>query len=379
VQYAVELFAGGGGLAVGLRRGGLRPIAAVEVDEYAAATFAANHPDVTLIMKDIREVNGHELLSASPSGTIDILAACPPCQGFSTLTSKYRRSDDRNILVKEVARIAGETLPLAIMMENVPGLAQRGLPILTDLIVDLEKIGYVVDYKVLQVADYGVPQMRRRLVLLAGLGFRIAMPRPTHSKDGRRDTPVWRTLRDVIGFGGPTYRIDDATALGGFESVDWRVVRKLGGANLDRLRQAQPGKGRGLIPKHMRPLCHQNDISSFRNTYGRLEWDKPASTITSGCLSPSKGRFGHPDELRTISLREAAILQTFPVDYRFIGDKIDKACGVVGNALPCLFAERIAAHVALTADRVSPWLPAEVVKRRRELAASAAPRVGAVH
>lgn len=365
VQYdfaptAVELFAGGGGLAQGLRDAGVRPVAAVELDSYAADVFAINHPDVELLRKDVREVSGQELLTASPSGRVDILAACPPCQGFSTLTTKYHRSDHRadprNFLVGEVARITRELQPAALMLENVPGLAGRGRPILDALIESLEEDGYVVTWSVLQVADYGVPQTRRRLVLLAGKGFSIPMPDPTHSRHGRDHRPPWRTLRQALTIQAEPLRIDEALAKGGFHTANWHVIRKLGKANLERLRHALPGKSRGTLPRALRPECHRDRDEGFTNTYGRMAWDQPSSTITAGCLSPSKGRFGHPEELRTISLREAAMLQTFPPSYKFVGDKIDAACSVVGNALPCMFAEMIAKRVVRSIDRARPWL-----------------------
>lgn len=356
VPTAAELFSGGGGLAQGLRDAGVRPVAAVELDDYAANVFAANHPDVELFRKDVRQVSGQELRSASPSGRVDILAACPPCQGFSTLTSKYRRLDPRNFLVAEVARITRELQPTALMLENVPGLAGRGRPILDALIEDLEGDGYIVSWSVLQVADYGVPQMRRRLVLLAGKGFSIPMPDPTHSQRGRNGLPRWRTLRDALTVKTMPVRIDEAMAKGGLHTADWHVTRKLGEANLERLRHALPGMGRSALPKALRPECHRDRDDGFTNTYGRMAWDQPSSTITAGCLSPSKGRFGHPDELRTISLREAALLQTFPPSYRFVGDKIDAACSVVGNALPCLFAQAIAQRVVRAIERARPWL-----------------------
>ena len=339
---AAELFSGGGGLAQGLRDAGVRPVAAVELDSYAADVFEANHPDVRLFRKDVREVSGADLLAASSSGRVDILAACPPCQGFSTLTTKYHRSDyrtdPRNFLVGEVARITRELQPAALMLENVPGLAGRGRPLLNSLIEDLEADGYVVTWSVLQVADYGVPQTRRRLVLLAGKGFSIPMPDPTHSQGGRNGLPAWRTLRDALTIEGEPLRIDQALANGGFQTANWHIIRKLGEANLARLRHALPGKGRSALPKELRPECHRDRDDGFTNTYGRMTWDQPSSTITAGCLSPSKGRFGHPEELRTISLREAALLQTFPSSYKFVGDRVDAACTVVGNALPCMFA-----------------------------------------
>lgn len=365
---AAELFAGGGALAVGLCRGGLRPVVAVEIDDSAVWTFRANHPDVALFHSDVRSVSGRALLDASPSGTIDVLAACPPCQGFSTLTSKYAKTDPRNELVAEVGRIARETLPLAIMMENVPGLAQRGLPKLDALSAELQGLGYVVRHDVLQVADFGVPQRRRRLVLLAGLGFAIDMPRPTHARVPTRDRALWRTLRDGIGdFRRQPVRVDEALAGDGLEGADWHLVRQLRAANLARLAAAVPGHSRRHLASELRPTCHRGEGEGFRNVYGRMEWDRPSSTITAGCLSPSKGRFGHPDELRTISLREAAALQTFPPDYRFVAKGIEDACSIVGNALPCLFAQRITEQVVHTLRHATPWLPPEVAERRRAL------------
>lgn len=357
---AAELFAGGGGLAQGLRDAGVRPVAAVELDDGAADIFEVNHPEVELFRKDVRAVTGKELLAASPTGRVDILAACPPCQGFSTLTTKYRRSDPRNFLVAEVARITRELQPAALMLENVPGLAGRGKPILDALIEDLEVDGYLVNWSVLQVANYGVPQTRRRLVLLAGKGFSIPMPDATHSQRAIHGLPRWRTLRDVLTVAAEPVRVDEAVKSGGFHTADWHVVRKLGKANLDRLKHAIPGKGRGELPRHLRPACHQDHDDGFSNTYGRMEWDQPSSTITAGCLSPSKGRFGHPEELRTISLREAALIQTFPRRYRFDSGRIDSSCSVVGNALPCMFAEAIARRVVRSIERARPWLRSQL-------------------
>ncbi|WP_184280167.1 DNA cytosine methyltransferase [Brevundimonas vesicularis] len=360
-MYAAELFSGGGGLAVGLRDAGVRPVAAVEVDRYAADTFALNHPDVKLFDRDIRTVTGKDLLDASPTRRIDILAACPPCQGFSTLTSKYKRDDERNGLVAEVGRLAAEALPQAIMMENVAGLAGRGKPILDRLIAQLIDLGYVVRYEILQVADYGVPQRRKRLVLLAGLGFSIDMPKATHDRDGRNGLPRWRTVEDAI-LGHPAaLDIQEAALLGGFAATNWHVVRRLGPENRARLAATEAGTHRSSLPIELRPKCHQNKPQGFGNSYGRMRWDQPSSTITAGCLSPSKGRFGHPEQLRTISLREAALLQTFPKDYKFPSGKIDGACSVIGNALPCLFAQQIANQVKRTIASVGAWLSTEHV------------------
>ena len=341
---AIEAFAGGGGLAVGLRDAGFRTVAAVELEPHAAATFKANHPDVHVFRQDIREVSGAELLKLA-SGHVDVLAACPPCQGFSSLTSKWQRNDPRNDLVSEVGRLARELLPEAIMMENVPGLAQKGKPLLEALVQELQQLGYVTNHDVLQVANYGVPQRRRRLVLLAGLGFHIEMPEPTHNRTGAKGLPRWRTLRDAIHGLEPPLTFQEAQDRGGPQLFAWHVVRTLSPQNQLRLNAANPGRTWSDFPEELRVECHRGNYNGFSNVYGRMEWDQPSVTITAGCTTLSKGRFGHPDQDRTISLREAATLQTFPSDYVFETPFFERACEIVGNALPCSFAETIARQV----------------------------------
>lgn len=342
---AVEIFAGGGGLAVGLERAGFRAVAAIEVEKHAAATFKANHPDVQVFRQDIREISGSALLELG-GGSIDVLAACPPCQGFSSLTSKYRRDDPRNLLVAEVARLTKEISPTAVMIENVPGLANKGRPLFDDLVSSLESAGYVCNWSILQVANYGVPQMRRRLVLLAGKGFKIEMPVATHSRGGTDGKSRWRTVRDAIGTMSDAMPFVEAAEKGGAHLFDWHVVRKLSDVNRERLLHAKSGASGMETPDHLRPPCHRDGYSGFSNVYGRMSWDEPSPTITAGCTTLSKGRFGHPDQLRTISLREAALLQTFPPDYHFETDAFERACEIVGNALPCDFAAAVAGKVS---------------------------------
>lgn len=349
---AVEIFAGGGGLAVGLKRAGFTAVAAIELEKNAAATFKANHPGVQVFRQDVREISGAALLELG-GGSIDVLAACPPCQGFSSLTSKYKRDDARNALVSEVARLTEEILPQAVMIENVPGLAKKGRPLFDDLVFRLEALGYVCNWDVLQVADYGIPQTRRRLVLLAGKGFRIEMPTRSHSRTAKEGLPKWRTVRDAIGHLCDAIPFIEARANGGAHLVNWHVVRQLSPANQLRLKQAKPGAAGANTPDHLRPPCHRGGYTGFSNVYGRMSWDEPSPTITAGCTTLSKGRFGHPDKNRTISLREAALLQTFPHDYHFETHSFDRACEMVGNALPCDFAEAIARRVGLTINERS--------------------------
>ena len=345
---AIEAFAGGGGLAVGLRDAGFRTVAAVELEPYAAATFKANHPDVHVYRQDVRKVSGEELLKLVPGEHLDVFAACPPCQGFSSLTAKWRKEDPRNSLVSEVSRLAGEMRPRAIMMENVPGLANKGKPLLDTLVEELESLGYITNCDVLQVADYGVPQRRRRLVLLAGMRFHIDMPEPTHSKTARDGLELWRTVRDAIYGMDEPLTFPDAKSRGGAQLFGWNVVRQISPENRLRLRNAKPGGSWSDFPEELRVKCHRNGYKGFSNVYGRMEWDEPSATITAGCTTPSKGRFGHPEYDRTISLREAATLQTFPHDYIFETPYFERACEIVGNALPCKFAEAIARNVHRT-------------------------------
>ncbi len=343
---AVEIFAGGGGLAVGLKEAGFNTVAAVEVEPHAAATFKANHPTVQIFRQDVRTVTGAMLIPLT-GGKVDVLAACPPCQGFSSLTSKWRKEDERNSLVNEVGRLAGELRPRAIMMENVPGLAKKGRPLFNALLEQLETLGYEINWSVLQVADYGVPQRRRRLVMLAGLGFSIAMPEATHSRTGDDGKPKWRTVRDTIAGMEEPFTFSEAKKRGGAQALDWHVVRQLSPANIERLKLSRPGGNWEDFPEDLRVPCHRNGYKGFSNVYGRMVWDEPSGTITAGCTTLSKGRFGHPEKDRTISLREAALLQTFPPDYRFDTPHFERACEIVGNALPCVFAEVIARQVRL--------------------------------
>ena len=340
---AIDLFCGGGGLTVGLKNAGFSVIGAVELDPYAASTFQANHPEPRLFIQDIQYVTGKDLLALTRTGSIDLLSGCPPCQGFTSLTAKYRRDDPQNQLVNEMLRLVEETLPHAVMMENVPGLTQRGSKLFTPMIEKLQNLGYLVEFDILQVADYGVPQFRKRLVLLAGLGFRISLPAPTHSRSGNT-LPKWRTVREAIGDLPPPLSMSEAKKQGAFPTQDWHVVRDLAPQNKARLLVTKPGKSWKDIPEELRPLCHRGGYDGFSNVYGRMEWEDVSPTITGGCTTLSKGRFGHPEENRTISVREAARLQTFPDEYVFDTSFMEPVCKIIGNALPCDFAAVIAAQ-----------------------------------
>jgi len=341
---AIDLFCGAGGLTLGLKRAGFNVVAGIELNTEIAKTYKTNHQMTKLLIKDVREVTGKEIFELTDLKEIDLVSGCPPCQGFSKLTDKYHKKDPRNDLLLEMARLIEEMTPKMVMMENVPGLATRGKPLLDEFVERLESLGYLVNKDILQMADYGVPQSRRRLVLLAGKGFHIPLPKRTHcfKGDRKRRLKPWLTLADVIKNMEKPVTLSEAKERGAPNKFNWHVVRDLKEISIERLKSLKAGSSRGSLPTELRPRCHVKSNKGFTNVYGRLSWEQTPPTITSGCTSPCMGRFGHPDELRTISIREAALIQTFPRRYKFDTKFMDTACDLVGNALPCLFAHKVA-------------------------------------
>jgi DNA (cytosine-5)-methyltransferase 1 len=347
---AVDLFAGCGGLTSGLRAAGFDVVAAIEKDSDAASTYAANHRDVLLYQQDIRRVSAAGLLRALDlprRETLDLIAGCPPCQGFTRLTEKRRRRDPRNALISEFLRFVTVLRPKACMLENVPGLLTRGKRYFSRLCEGLRRAGYYVEYDVVELADYGVPQFRKRLIVLGVLHEPMPIPEPTHGEPGSRRRP-WKTVRNAIGkLPSPparsVIRAGQAVPL-----YQWHYARDISDAVRLRLKYARRnGIGRKSFPASLRLACHNRRPDGFYDVYGVMVWDRPAPTITSGCTNASKGRFGHPAEARPVTAVEAALLQTFPTGYKFKGSGVDSVAAQIGNALPRRFARVVGKAIRL--------------------------------
>lgn len=328
---AVDLFCGAGGLSEGLTRAGFRVVGAVDNDQLAVDTYRLNHRRTRVWLRDIRRLPPGEMaaeLGLRP-GELDLLAGCPPCQGFSSLRTKHRRvsvEDGRNGLVARFAGYAEELRPRALMMENVPGLADDVR--LTRVLTRLRRLGYHLTHGVLDAADYGVPQRRRRFVLLGLLDGAVAFAEPFRRR---------RTVRQAIGrLPSPSDSRDPLHSHGETRSVE---VRR-------RIEAIPPEGGLRLLGAEQQLRCHR-DSDGFYDVYGRMAWDAPAPTITGGCINPSKGRFLHPEQHRAITLREAALLQSFPSSYVFSLERGKyRAAELIGNALPPAFVARQASRIA---------------------------------
>ena len=333
---AVDLFSGCGGLTQGLKDARFRVLAAVELDSLAAETYRINHGDVFLFNRDIRNVSTFDILKACDlrPGELDLLAGCPPCQGFSRLRDNNRRSrmvDPRNRLIDDVIRLTKALRPKVILIENVPNLAQYSRYLTFKR--RLRHLGYVISDAILDVADFGVPQRRKRLVVLASAVGKMHHLPPNS---------VRRTVRDTIAKLPEPHRSNDP-------------LHNFGEARSERIRQLigcvpKDGGSRSDLPKHFRLKCHKK-TDGYSDVYGRMAWDDVSPTITGGCINPSKGRFLHPEEDRAITLREAALLQSFPPTYVFSLKRGKYAAAeMIGNALPPAFsrlqAEAIRAHLA---------------------------------
>lgn len=321
---AIDLFSGCGGLTEGMKQAGFKVIAAVEIDQYATETYKMNHKNVNLFKQDIRSLNPDSIKKILGKEPLHLLAGCPPCQGFSSvrrLNKKEPAKDVRNELIWEYYRFVEALMPLTLMMENVPGLADYKP--FQNMVEKLKRLGYSnIKYEKIWIQEYGVPQRRRRLVLVASRIGKIDIP---------RGNKKFKTVRDCIGNIEPVESTTDLLHKI-YPKHTPKVYEKISKIPLD-------GGSRKDLPVDYQLKCHMKENVGFNDIYGRLKWDSFSSTITGGCLNPSKGRFLHPQENRCITAREAALLQTFPIKYKFPTNINKSAIALmIGNALPPEFS-----------------------------------------
>lgn len=337
----VDLFSGAGGSALGFILAGFRLVGALDSYRPAVDTFEYN-----LGFRPIEaDATSFDFSSwAHDLGDVDVVVGCPPCQGFSRMGNPQLSTDGgdpRNRLVYVFLRAVEAIRPKAVVFENVSWMAKayHGKYLL-ELMQRLRKLKYTVDWRILDAANYGVPQHRRRLILIALLGERPVFPEPTHGRPGSKEVLEgirlpWKTVRDAIW---------DLPSIGPGEthpSVPNHVTRKLP-ENWLRLIRAVPkdGGSRRQAPKELWLPCHRRH-NGHNDVFGRLWWDRPSNTITTGCWDPSRGRFVHPEQDRGLSLRECARLQSFPDDFVFTGS-LSSVAKQIGNALPPKLAQKVA-------------------------------------
>lgn len=328
---AMDLFSGCGGLSLGLHRAGFKVLAAIDNDKLSSATYRMNHKRTHLVEKDIQSVSPKELmvqLGIAP-GTLDLMAGCPPCQGFSTLRTLNGSRDveePMNDLVYEFLRFARAFLPKTLMMENVPALLLDSR--LDKIKSEFKTLGYKCVARVLNAEKYGVPQRRLRMILLAS-----THGNPSFAVPNRR----LRTVSQAIGMLQPPQLSEDPLH-------NYRVRRADHVMSLIK-RIPKDGGSRTDLPVTDQLRCHRKS-DGFKDVYGRMAWRKPAPTITGGCINPSKGRYIHPVDDRAITLREAALLQGFPKSYEFdMSRGRYPAAQMIGNAFPPKFAEHHARSI----------------------------------
>lgn len=332
---AVDLFAGAGGFSLGLKNAGFEVVGAFDNWDVATRTYAANfeHP---VRVCDLSKTSGTKLLSLidMPPGSIDLLVGGPPCQGFSVQRIGADQ-DVRNHLVLEFGRLVAEISPRLFMMENVPGLlGKRGKALVEEFATLLARAGYQLSRGVVNAADYGVAQLRKRVIFV---GWKAGMPPFDFPPPAYKSTQFKTVAEALTGLPSPPL---DLTPQPG-DPLHRRT--KLSPLNQRRIELIPPGGGMQDLPDDLKVECHKIGAAKIghRYVYGRLAPDRPSATITARFDSFTRGKFGHPVEPRNITLREGARLQSFPDDFQFLGTQ-EAIAAQIGNAVPPLVAQTFA-------------------------------------
>ncbi|MGI6438383.1 MAG: DNA cytosine methyltransferase [Sphaerochaeta sp.] len=333
--YAIDLFCGAGGLTHGLVKAGVDVRLGVDIDPACEHPYVANN-NARFLLKSVEELEASELERHYRKNGIKLLAGCAPCQTFSTYNQKATESDKRWWLLLQFSRLVDELSPDLVTMENVPRLIEQN--VFDEFVANLEGNGYSVAYRVVNCAEYGVPQQRNRLVLLASKLGPISLLTP--EQFGKRP----RTVKEAIGNLPP---LEAGTS---HPKDPLHQCSALSEINMRRIKASRPGGTWRDWPRELVADCHKKSSGkTYPSVYGRMTWEDPAPTMTTQFFGFGNGRFGHPEQDRAISLREGAILQSFPPDYEFTppGEQVcQKSIGrLIGNAVPVTLGEVIGASL----------------------------------
>lgn len=337
----VDLFCGIGGLSFGMKKAGFNILAGFDLDWTCKYAYETNN-EAIFNYKNIKDVTSQDILPLYSPKSIKVLAGCAPCQPFSSYAFKNKEKDPNKYdLLYEFSRLIKEVHPDIVTMENVPSIATFALKnVLADFVSTLEEEGYYVSYQVVYCPDYGVPQTRKRLVLLASRFGEISLIPPTHQPN------AYVTVKEIIGTLSPLKagETDPKDSL--------HRCCALTPINQKRIEATPYGGSWKDWPAELVLECHKRKGGkSFGSVYGRMKWESPSPTITTQCTGLGNGRFGHPVQDRAISAREAALLQTFPMTYKFFSDEetvsLTKASRYIGNAVPPRLGEIIAESIKI--------------------------------
>jgi DNA (cytosine-5)-methyltransferase 1 len=334
---ALDFFCGAGGMTRGLLDAGIKVVAGFDSDERCGETYERNNSDVKFVSKDIRSLTIKDLMQFACSDSFEemLFAGCAPCQPFSQQKKGDRRVRDATLL-GEFGRIVELAKPGYVLIENVPGIAKvKGFSTFLRFLETLSRNGYKYVFDVINAKHYGVPQNRRRLVMIASRFFLPSLPKPKYGPTIR----PYRTVRQAID------HFPELETGKYCSEIPNHVAALLTPLNIERLiHTPHSGGDRRSWPSYLRLNCHSGNYNGHTDVYGRMAWDTPAPTLTGRCNSISNGRYGHPTQNRAISLREAASIQTFPDGYVFYGSNKHIALQI-GNAVPVRLAEELGKHI----------------------------------
>lgn len=335
----VDIFCGVGGLSYGLKSAGLKILAGFDLDPFCKYPFERNCKSI-FVNEDVKKVTAEAVKCRFGGTQIRVLAGCAPCQPFSTYSQSRKSKDDRWQLLRDFLRLAIEIRPEVITMENVPRLAHN--PVWNEFVAGLAEVGYEVSWDIVRCEEIGVPQTRQRLVLLAS-------KRPGLKIENLERVKKPKTVKDAVGALEPL-------VAGGKSSKDiLHTASRLSDKNMSRIKASRPGGTWRDWKKQLRASCHvRKGGETYPSVYGRMSWDEPAPTITTQFYGFGNGRFGHPEQNRAISIREAALLQSFPKAYKFVETAEDvsfRRLGIlIGNAVPPLLGKAIGKAIKAHAD-----------------------------